>query len=175
MYCRNCGGEMHPEAVVCVKCGVPAGKGSDYCNNCGNQVHPEAVFCVRCGVKLGGNKPEVRADAKSRIVGGLLGIFLGALGVHNFYIGRTKRGTAQLLLTMLLPFSFIILFIVGIISGITGVYNSPTMEGITAGFSILVLMGILGAIASSVWGFIEAILLFCGATKTDGHGNPFRE
>ena len=35
MYCRNCGNEMHDEAVVCVKCGVPAGKGTSYCPHCG--------------------------------------------------------------------------------------------------------------------------------------------
>ena len=167
---------MHPEAVVCVRCGVPAGKGNNYCNNCGNQVHPEAVFCVRCGVKLGGeNEKSAHSDGKSRIVGGLLGIFLGGLGVHNFYIGRTKRAIAQLLLTLILPFSFIVLFIVGIISGITGIYYNPSMERIMAGFSILVMMGLLSVIASSVWAFIEAILLFCGATKTDGRGKPFRD
>ena len=43
MYCRNCGNEMNNEAIVCVKCGVPVGKGSGFCHNCGDAVHPDAV------------------------------------------------------------------------------------------------------------------------------------
>lgn len=40
-------------------------------------------------------------DAKSKIAAGLLGIFLGALGVHNFYLGNTGLGLAQLLISLL--------------------------------------------------------------------------
>ena len=32
---------------------------------------------------------------------GILGILLGALGVHNFYLGFTGKAVAQLLLTLL--------------------------------------------------------------------------
>ncbi len=32
---------------------------------------------------------------------GLLGIFLGAFGVHNFYLGYTGRAVAQLLISVL--------------------------------------------------------------------------
>jgi TM2 domain-containing membrane protein YozV len=38
--------------------------------------------------------------AKSRIAAGLLGILLGSLGVHNFYLGYTGKAVAQLLLTL---------------------------------------------------------------------------
>ena len=31
---------------------------------------------------------------------GLLGIFLGACGIHNFYLGNTSRGVIQLVLTL---------------------------------------------------------------------------
>ena len=41
------------------------------------------------------------ADAKSKIAAGLLGIFLGSLGVHNFYLGYTGKAVAQLLLTLI--------------------------------------------------------------------------
>lgn len=43
------------------------------------------------------NNPE----AKSKLVAGLLGIFLGGLGVHNFYLGYTKKGLAQVLISVL--------------------------------------------------------------------------
>lgn len=38
---------------------------------------------------------------KSKITAGLLGIFLGTFGVHNFYIGSYGKATAQLLITVL--------------------------------------------------------------------------
>ena len=38
---------------------------------------------------------------KSKVAAGLLGIFLGAFGVHNFYLGFTGKAVAQLLLTIL--------------------------------------------------------------------------
>lgn len=38
---------------------------------------------------------------KSKIAAGLLGIFLGAFGVHNFYLGHTGKAVVQLLMTML--------------------------------------------------------------------------
>lgn len=38
---------------------------------------------------------------KSKMAAGLLGIFLGSLGVHNFYLGNTGKAVAQLLLTII--------------------------------------------------------------------------
>ena len=39
--------------------------------------------------------------AKSRLVAGLLGIFLGGFGVHRFYLGWTGIGIAQIVVTIL--------------------------------------------------------------------------
>jgi len=38
---------------------------------------------------------------KSKVAGGILGIFLGALGVHRFYLGYGGVGTVMLLMTVL--------------------------------------------------------------------------
>ena len=38
---------------------------------------------------------------KSKLAAGLLGIFLGSFGVHNFYLGNTGKAVAQLLLTLI--------------------------------------------------------------------------
>lgn len=40
--------------------------------------------------------------AKSRVVYILLALFLGGLGIHNFYAGYTTKGVIQLLITLLL-------------------------------------------------------------------------
>lgn len=40
-------------------------------------------------------------EAKSRIAAGLFGIFLGAFGIHRFYLGYVGLGLVQLLITVL--------------------------------------------------------------------------
>lgn len=40
----------------------------------------------------------VDRPAKSKLVAGLLGIFLGTLGIHNFYLGNSVKGVIQLLI-----------------------------------------------------------------------------
>lgn len=40
-------------------------------------------------------------EQKSKLVAGLLGIFLGGLGVHRFYLGYTKMGLLIILSDLL--------------------------------------------------------------------------
>ncbi len=68
------------------------------CPYCGQAIHPQAVLCVHCGRSLS----EAVTGGKKRLTAGLLGIFLGLLGVHNFYLGYTGKAVAQLLMTVLL-------------------------------------------------------------------------
>ena len=94
MFCKNCGAQLNENAAFCVNCGVAAGQGNAYCSNCGNAVAPNAAVCLKCGAALGmqgmqGNSAAgiVTGAQKSKIAAGLLGIFLGGFGVHNFYLG----------------------------------------------------------------------------------------
>ena len=50
---------------------------------------------------------EEIVSPKSRAASGVLCFFLGCLGIHNFYLGRTGRGVCQL-----------ILFLVGLVTAI---------------------------------------------------------
>lgn len=77
--------------------------------------------------------PYYVAPHKSRVAAGLLGIFLGCWGIHNFYLGHVGLGIAQCCLTIL-----------GII---------------TACF----VVGIFLLLAVSMWTWIEAIMCFAGA------------
>lgn len=95
MFCKNCGNQMDNAAVVCVKCGVQAGMGANFCPNCANQTAPGAAVCTSCGVALA---QPIMGEQKSKMVAGLLGIFLGGLGIHNFYLGNTGKGIAQIVL-----------------------------------------------------------------------------
>lgn len=95
MFCKNCGAEIDPNAAICVKCGFQKGKGTKYCQNCGAEVTEGAAACMNCGFALQTAVP----GQKSKLVAGLLGIFLGGLGVHNFYLGYTGKAIAQILLS----------------------------------------------------------------------------
>lgn len=99
MFCRNCGSEMDPQAAICVKCGVPAGQGQNFCPHCGAASAPGAAVCTQCGVAFA--QPVPAGAQKSKMAAGLLGIFLGAFGVHNFYLGYTGKAVAQLLISVL--------------------------------------------------------------------------
>ncbi len=100
-----------------------------FCSNCGKELKEGAQVCLECGALVDGTKKTNSADpnAKSKIAAGLLGIFLGALGIHNFYLGFTSKAVAQLLITILsCGFLSVISGIWGLIEGIfilTGKYN----------------------------------------------------
>ncbi len=128
MYCRNCGNVMDNNAVVCVKCGVPRGSGTNFCPNCGTNTVPGAVVCVNCGVSLAA--PTGLVPQKSKMAAGLLGIFLGSLGVHNFYLGYTGKAVAQLLISILsCGFLAVASEIWGLVEGIMILTGSINKDG----------------------------------------------
>ena len=109
-----------------------------YCASCGTQLEDDVAFCTGCGAPQ--NSEEKPADTnvsnqdstnsgtvpqnnqtppKSKMVAGLLGIFLGVFGAHNFYLGYTGKAIAQLLITILLCcFGPIISFVWALIEAI---------------------------------------------------------
>lgn len=115
MYCRNCGETVSDQAVLCVKCGTPPLGGNHYCPNCGVETPENAVVCIKCGVSLE-RKSHKAVDGevgdKKWLTALLLCIFLGGLGVHNFYAGRTGVGAGQLVLWLVGFFLFF--FAIGI-------------------------------------------------------------
>lgn len=73
----------------------------NYCFNCGKKVNEVQDVCLNCGVNLRKNKKIDNVNGKSKITAGILGIFLGCYGVHNFYLGYNGKAIAQLLITLL--------------------------------------------------------------------------
>jgi len=75
-----------------------------YCSNCGTQNPDGASFCSKCGNRLNPPQPATQlqqGEAKSKVVAGLLGIFLGSIGIHRFYLGYTTIGIIQIVVTVL--------------------------------------------------------------------------
>ncbi len=115
MFCRNCGNMMNDQAVVCVACGVPSGKGNNYCPVCGDATNSLSQVCLKCGVNLN----NYGTEQKSKLAAGLFGIFLGGFGVHRFYLGYVGIGLAQLLISVLSCFILSpFIWIWGLIEGI---------------------------------------------------------
>ena len=100
MYCRNCGAEIDPNAAMCVKCGFAKGTGDKFCENCGKETAVGASVCTNCGFAINNKANIDPATQKSKLTAGLLGIFLGGLGIHNFYLGFTGKAIAQIVLSM---------------------------------------------------------------------------
>ncbi len=88
-----------------------------FCSSCGNQLKDKDDFCPKCGTAQNQQQTQQAQQAqptyqqpnnggqypnqKSKMAAGLLGIFLGSLGVHNFYLGYTGKAIAQLLISLL--------------------------------------------------------------------------
>lgn len=85
----------------------------NFCSHCGNAVSPMAAACPQCGHPVAtqqatgqplGSQPGVGqplsnpyAPIKSRVTAGVLGILIGGIGVHKFYLGKAGLGLVYIL------------------------------------------------------------------------------
>jgi hypothetical protein len=72
-----------------------------YCHACGSELHIEAEICPRCGVRqrFGRIAPEGSSDRKI-LPAFLFAFFLGVLGVHRFYVGKTGTGIVMVVVSL---------------------------------------------------------------------------
>ncbi|WMW24003.1 NINE protein [Methanolobus sediminis] len=69
------------------------GDNEKYCTKCGSVITKEAVICPKCGVK----QPSIGSSGeKNKVAAGILGILLGGLGAHKFYLGQVGTGILYL-------------------------------------------------------------------------------
>ncbi|MCP4643327.1 MAG: NINE protein [bacterium] len=133
MNCPNCGASVPAGTTKCVKCGgavpqeAPPQQGAQ----------PQVVVQVQGGAAQG---VAAEPGTKSKVVAGLLGIFLGGLGIHRFYLGFTGLGVAMLVLQ--------------IIGWVTS----------------MICIGVFISIGVYVWGLIEGIMILVGGINTDAQG-----
>ncbi len=75
-----------------------------YCSSCGQIIKRRAEICVHCGVRMreaGSSIDLSQYSEKSRVVAGVLGILLGSIGVHRFYLGNIGIGIIQIVVTII--------------------------------------------------------------------------
>lgn len=175
-FCKSCGQPFdNDQAKFCEYCGTPRAQSGGYCKNCGSPVMQHETTCQVCGVATGNGVPNqnlgfddftVRyggmnyndsniyesnpygettygmpyTGTRSRIMAGVLAIFLGCWGAHNFYLGNTKTAVTQLTLSIVGTFLTCI------------------------GIGALILAG------TSIWAFIEGVMLLSRQVEYDGYG-----
>lgn len=116
------------------------------CPYCNNQCADTETVCANCGYSLEATasdcsqeqctvKPEsqtnytqnyqqsVQRAPKDKLTAGLLGIFLGSLGIHKFYLGYNSTGVIMLLITILgtlvtFGAAAVVMQVIGIVEGI---------------------------------------------------------
>ncbi len=92
-----------------------------------------------------GNQQPLYDQRKSRTLAGILGIFFGIFGVHNFYLDYTSKAVIQLCVSL-----------VGIILSCFGI-------------------GVFIAGGIAIWGLVEGIMILAGSINVDGKGIPLRD
>ncbi len=138
MYCKKCGKELKEGIQECTSCGTRKGLGQSYCPECGTTTPGKAKKCPECKAALFVIKDRA---PRRRTTAGLLGVFLGLFGAHNFYLGYKGKAICQLIAGL----------VVGIFLGL------PTLGLTTA--------------ALSAWPLTEAIAIFMGRIRVDADGN----
>ena len=71
-------------------------------------------------------KPASEQSPKSTTAYVVLAFFLGCFGVHNYYIGRWKQATAQLLLTIFSPFTLFASLLANVIWIACNIFSTKT-------------------------------------------------
>lgn len=99
---------------VCPQCGAPIDFGATECKYCGEKINTQQPQMGYQQPQMGYQQPQVVIQQvqpvynvtginpswpiKSKVAAGLLGIFLGGLGIHKFYLGKVGLGIVYLCL-----------------------------------------------------------------------------
>ena len=187
MYCNSCGSMINEGQSFCANCGAPV---VQHAQPAVQQVQPapqpvvqqtqpvyqqpvtQAAAAVPVAVPPVSAEPlnpqPAKKDKYSRfgrrrvITAGILGLFTGSLGVHNFIMKQPVRGVLHILLSVLPFLPIILLFIDIITSGaISNNINfdyAPKDE----------FLWMSPCYISWLWGVVEGIILL--ATNSKYHG-----
>ena len=68
-----------------------------FCFACGHEIHETADSCPKCGAK----SKNLSEQQSKKLATALFCFFLGGLGIHRFYLGRTGSAIALLLISLI--------------------------------------------------------------------------
>ena len=127
MICNRCGKDLPDNTNFCDECGndmrYVQGNPQDFTRS-SDQSNDQGYYDqyssngynqgYNHGYNQFGMPPYQDVSTRSKVAAGVLGILLGAFGVHNFYLGFYGKAVAQLLITVLSC------GILGVVSGVWG-------------------------------------------------------
>jgi hypothetical protein len=73
---------------------------SAFCSSCGNSMSAQALACPGCGHPNAANsnhQSNYAGAPRSRVTAAILALFIGGLGIHKFYLGKSGAGIVYLL------------------------------------------------------------------------------
>lgn len=88
--------------------------------------------------------PAPGGEQKSMILAVILALFIGSLGIHNFYLGKTGRGITQLILSVI------------------------------GWLTTFLYIGYIPLTIVFIWVVIEIIQMLVNKNYRDGHGIPLK-
>lgn len=128
-FCGNCGNPLKEGAAFCSACGTaapqidvqPAPDPHVASAAAGDAAPNGGSVAAQSTVVQQASSAVPAVDSKSKVAAGLLAIFLGALGIHKFYLGYTTAGIIMLVVSLvggIIVVGPLVMGIIGIVEGI---------------------------------------------------------
>lgn len=92
---------------------------------------------------------------RNRIAAGVFALVWGALGIHDFYLGNTKKGIWHIVLA--------------------GLGTCWVSAGIVTGILPLLIAGGYVLAGSAIWALVDGIRILSGRVNKDASGNFFND
>ena len=152
MFCPNCGKEIKTPMNFCPECGYSLTEENN--STLEEPIRPSSEekqtnfdndSFYGCGEDdLIEEKSSSEGKHKSSLIAGILAIFFGYLGFHNFYLGRYRNAIIQLLLS--------------IVSALGLVLLAPATSTANPTFGMVqIVLSMIGIIYVTLWIFIDLI------------------
>ena len=176
MYCNSCGSMINEGQSFCANCGAPVTHPVQpapqpivqQAQPVYQQPVPQAPAAVppvspeTLKTKPAKKDKYSRFSRRKVIVAGILGLFAGSIGVHNFVMKQPVRGVLHILLSFL-PFLPVLLLIIDIFT------SGAISDNISYDFAPKdEFLWLAPCYISGLWGFIESIILLVTNSKYHG-------
>lgn len=97
--------------------------------------------------------------SKSSTVAGLLGVFWGSFGLHNWYLGQKKQGMAHLALIGLGTIFLVAAASLSTKVETTSMLFADSTSVALGSYKIYITLSLIIAVGNALWGFISGVII----------------